>query len=805
MKNLKSLVILTIILLSNPLLVKAEYMRKKDDLVPNVYVAKIRSDKKIYDYMYIPKRASDNQFVYCLEPGIHINEDEEYKDYVGNFANLTNLTSNQMNRVKTIIFYGYGYKNDSIGINHTDKKWYAATQSLLWDINSNGFDIYFTSYLQGPKITPFENERKEILDLVDNHPVTPDFKINNDLIAGERVNLVDYNSVLKYYNVSTSNTNISILNKSGNNLLIEGNTPGKTDITFTKKNGNFNSGFHLYKLNGSQTLISPGDLDNVRKKITVNVVAGSVKINKIDSDSKKNIPQGMSSLEGAKYFLIDNNGKTIDTLITNKNGEASSKNILKINENYYLKEIVPSRGYELDTNVYPINVTRDNLNIEMNLEEKVIKNEIEIRKMIKSENGVINEPEANIIFDIYLKNSDIIYDSIQTNHEGIADTVLPYGNYIIKQRNTTNNFAKSEDFEVSITNKYNNKLVIELDDMFQKIKLKVSKKDIDSDRLITNLNFRFKIKDIKNNEYICPSNDNCFYETKDGVFITDELFDIGEYQIEELEDKDSIFEFNPQKVVFNIGKDFSDNIIEVDFFNKIKNGTISIEKLSEEPVINNNIIEYEWILKDNVEFSLFANKNITTFDGKVIYKKDEIIDKYKTKNGKISIKNLPLGEYRIEEGKMDNYKSIDPIIIDINGQNISHNIIVKNYLNKTTLKIMKKDSLTKEPISNTNFNIYLSDNLILNRTTDIKGEIIISNIPYGGYLIKEIQASDGFILDDNEYVVNLTSEDDYELVVENERVLVPNTYLNIPRHIPIITEVLYFEDRKDYFSPCISC
>lgn len=796
MKNLKSLVLIFIILLVNPILVRAEYIRKKDDVVPNVYVAKIKSNKEIYDYMYIPQRNSDRQFVYCLEPGVHINEDEEYNDYTYNLPYYANMTSVQINRVKEIISFGYGYKDTITGIDHSDKKWYAATQSLLWDINSNGFEIYFTSYLQGPKINPFEQEREEILNLVNTYSITPNLKIDGDIIAGQQMTLIDQNNVLSGYNVSTDNTNISIISKEGNKLIVEGNTVGKTKITFTKRFTSHNGGFHLYKLDGSQTLISPGNLETVSKSTTINIVGGSAIINKVDYDTNTNKPQGGASLEGAIYIITDSRGRTIDTLTTDQDGRAKSKEVLKINEKYYLREINPSEGYMLDSNVYPINVSENNLHVELYLKEKIITNKVEIRKKIVSENGVVDEIEPNITFDIFLNSNKSLYNSITTNADGIANIVLPYGTYTFIQRNSSNNFDKSENFEISVNN--NEEIIKEIKDYFHKIKLKVNKRESESNQIISNMVFRFKIKDLINDTYICPDDiKECYFETNNGILTPNILLDIGKYQVEEMEELNYYFEYNPKPVTFNITSDqeYIDNTLEIDFYNQLKKGTIRVEKFNETYIVNNNEIEYKMESKDNIEFYLLANNDIFDYNGQIIYKKGDLVGTYKTKNGEILIDNLLLGEYRLEEQILDDYISIDPITIILDNKSSSSNLIINNYLKKGTIKIIKIDLLTKERISNTNFIIYSND-IVINGITDCNGEILLSNIPYGRYTIQESEPSENYVLNDYEYYIDLNSDKEYEITVENERIAVPNTFFDISEITPILQRTLYYEEEK---------
>ena len=56
------------------------------------------------------------------------------------------------------------------------------------------------------------------------------------------------------------------------------------------------------------------------------IPTGKIKIKKVDAETQQSKPQGQGSLEGAVYDL-DQNSKKIDTLTTDKNGEAVSREL----------------------------------------------------------------------------------------------------------------------------------------------------------------------------------------------------------------------------------------------------------------------------------------------------------------------------------------------------------------------------------------------------------------------------------------------------------------------------------------------
>ena len=163
-----------------------------------------------------------------------------------------------------------------------------------------------------------------------------------------------------------------------------------------------------------------GNIEDEIINIEIEVVKTKLNINKIDYDTKNIYPQGEASLNNAtigiydekmtyiKEYLVENNQIIIENLNFGK---------------YYLKEIKPGIGYNLNTNIYEININKNNINQTLNIENKVIKKKIIIKKKYGELNNLNNEP--NIQFKIYDKNKNMI-KIIETNNKGVAEIELPY-------------------------------------------------------------------------------------------------------------------------------------------------------------------------------------------------------------------------------------------------------------------------------------------------------------------------------------------------------------------------------------------
>ena len=114
---------------------------------------------------------------------------------------------------------------------------------------------------------------------------------------------------------------------------------------------------------------------------------------------------------------------------------------------YYIKEKEAGVGYLENNETYKIEFTPDNTKVELLIKNKVIENELVIQKYYGD--GITMEEEANIIFEIYDSNNNLV-EEITTNEDGIAKITLPYGHYKIVQKNTTDGYTKVEPFNVFI-------------------------------------------------------------------------------------------------------------------------------------------------------------------------------------------------------------------------------------------------------------------------------------------------------------------------------------------------------------------
>ncbi len=421
--------------------VKAESARFYEaEYIDNIYMNKYDYNSHItyFQKARFFRKTNTNEFAYCIEPFKIFNENSNYESTI----NPNSLTNEQINRISKIAHFGYGYKN------HTEPKWYAITQFMIWQASSNG-DYYFTDSLNGNRINIFQNEIYEINKLIEDYDKLPSINNNYTIVSG---NSLIIETDLNNFKVTGEN-----LTQENNKLIINPTKEGTYTYNLTKEDNNYNKPYIFYQSSNSQDLIETGDIKSINTSFTVDVIKTEIEITKIDKDTKYIIPKGEASLDGAIYSLYDENNNLIKDLEI-VNNQAIINNILL--GKYYLKEKQPGIGYLLDNNTYEINITKEDSKQKLILENKVIEKTITIEKKYGDTN--ILKGEKNISFDIYNNNYEKI-STITTNSLGIVEFTLPYGKYTLKQINTTKGYSKVDDITIKVDNQDSE--IIELKDL----------------------------------------------------------------------------------------------------------------------------------------------------------------------------------------------------------------------------------------------------------------------------------------------------------------------------------------------------
>ena len=760
------------------------------EFISNIYIKKFRADGYIkYQQAQFIRRSEDNKFVYCLQPYVDIDNNLPYYEVArSDYASVLNMTEEQWDRVSLLAYYGYQYNEN--GYDHSNNKWYVITQVLIWRTVEPTSRIVFTDTLNGSEVSnKFSSEINEIESLVANHYKRPNLNIENTTLPlGQSITLTDSNNVLNQFKISSTENVSATIN--GNSITITATGIGDAKINLAKTAKKYSEPPIVYYSNHSQNVMRVGYYDPIPANLKLKIVGGRVEINKMDSETKKSIGQGDGVLSKATYGIYNTSNEKIAELITNEDGYAISEYLPSLGE-FYLKEISPSKGYELDKNKYPFVVDENNLLVNVKVYEKVIDSNLTIFKVHASDKTGILTPEPNVTFNIYLKSSNELYKKITTDKNGYATVRLPYGTWIFQQISSTPNFEKIEDFEIIIDENTDENIYNLISNAEITAKLKVIKVDKDTGDIIKRSGIKFKIKSLSTNDYVCqtityPSAKTiCEYETdENGVLITPYPLLSGKYKLEEVDQVIDGYLWNKESVEFEIGE--NSNLIndsnygvlyETKFENKAVKGMIEINKTGEKIVIENGQFNYVYEPLSNIKFGLYDKENNLL--------KEILTDE----NGYAKFENLPLGKYFIKE-----IDTLDTLVLDTKVYEvdlkykdqytaiINKTIELVNDYESGELRFSKTDLVDGRVIPNTKIEIYTeNDELVFSGITDENGMIIIDSLRANKYYILEKEAPSGYILNEEKMFFEIKENGEIvKATMVNEKVIieVPNTFMN---------------------------
>lgn len=703
----------------------------------------------------------DGQTAYCIEPGIPAGNpmyESSWED--------TGLSNAIKERILLIGYYGYSYPG------HQTIQYRAAAQGMMWsEILGNNTTVTFSTERWGAGTQlNISNEMAEIERLIANHYTRPSF--NGGVYkaqVGKTITLTDDNNVLSNYSISVSGAEYSV---DGNKLNIKPTQSGDINLTLTK-NMPYSSGYKIFVGNQIQNMFVPGTVDPVTAKVRVNSYATSVEGYKTDSET--GTAQGQATLKGAEYGIYETaTGKLVTTVVTDENGYFKSPAVLSWND-YYLQEIKPSEGYELDNTRYNI-VVKDKETVRVDVVEKVIKNYVSILKQYEHVEGDTKflNAEAGIKFEILYPNGKI-FDTITTDKNGYASINLPYGVWKFHQVNTTAGYEKIYDFYITVSDTSQKEQYYNILNNSLTAYLQVIKVDEETGKVIAIADTTFKILNIDTNQYVSQYVGGKviseFKTDENGILITPLKLSAGNYKLIEvsapngyLKDKDGL--------KFTIGNDTHYNyttygaFITVTYKNTPIKGQIEIHKTGEEIIIGNG--EYIYASKElsGVIFEIYAEEDILSADGTYLYyKKGDLIDTITTdKNGYAISNRLPLGKYYLIEVKtqLDYVLDCNKHYFELKQLDDETPIVYEsysnlNYLKKGTIEFTKTDLVSGEVISNTIIEIYTEDGkLIFTGITDKDGKIVIDNLKVGKYYILEKEPSTGYVITTEKVFFELT-------------------------------------------------
>ncbi|PGZ44994.1 hypothetical protein COE56_28150, partial [Bacillus anthracis] len=462
---------------------------------------------------------------------------------------------------------------------------------------------------------------------------------------------------------------------------------------------------------------------------------GNLQIKKVDENDENIV------LKDAKFDVIDKDNNVVATVTTNEKGIAEVKDLPF--GDYFVKEISAPEGYiKVDT---PEKVTIDNTNII----EFVMKNTKKVDngqfKLLKkdSESGQLL-PGAK--FDVIDKDGNVV-ETIITDGKGEAlSKQLPVGTYTLKEVEAPKGYelssslvhvdvAANKTVTVDVLNK---KIVEKATGQFEIVKVDAE----DKAKVLSDAEFEV-YKDGKKVETLRTD--------KTGKVISQKL-EPGTYTLKETKAPQGYKLLKEEiEVVVEANK-----VVEVQVENAKELGSLQVIKKDAE---SGKVLE-------GAEFKL---KNET----------GQVVGEAKTtnKDGVVKFENLVPGKYTLEETKApEGYKALE-VTVEVNV--VANTVIKQEVLNeKVKEKIKGQVEITKVDATDTNkklagavFEILKDGTKIDTLTTDKNGEATSKELEPGDYILKEVQAPEGYELSDKEIEFTISNQkiEVVKLQITNEK------------------------------------
>ena len=550
--------------------------------------------------------------------------------------------------------------------------------------------------------------------------------------------------------------------------------------------------------------VSTRNFTNILKKFSVTVTK---------SDREEGTPQGDATLAGAVYGIYK--GETlVDKYVTDKNGQFTTKEYVCDND-WTIREITPSEGYLLDGTIHKVGAEPQLYTVEHNqtandVTEQVMKGNIAIIKHTDDGETKIETPENGATFEIYLKSSGSFdsaeedeRDVIVCDENGFGQTKdMPYGVYTVHQTSGWEGRELMDDFDVFISQNGQTYRYLINNANFESY-IKVVKVDAESGKTIPYAGAGFQIYDPTGNlvtmsfTYPTPTTIDTFYTDANGCLVTPEKLEYGKgYSLVEVQAPYG-YVLDSTPVYFDVTQDNATEesgvtVIKVDKPNMAQKGTITVEKTGEvfygvsvsgsedAEVIYQPIYEIAGL--SGAVYEIRAAEDIITPDGTVRFTNGEVVDTVTTdEDGLAKSRELYLGKYEVQEIKapygMVLNDEIHTAELVYAGQNVSLTETATSFVNeRQKVEISLKKALEASDLfgigqngelKNISFGLFAAEELVSASGTSIPADGLIeivtldesgngtvkTDLPMGGYYVKELATDEHYILSDTKYPV----------------------------------------------------
>ncbi|SHK04623.1 choice-of-anchor A domain-containing protein [Bacillus sp. cl25] len=216
-------------------------------------------------------------------------------------------------------------------------------------------------------------------------------------------------------------------------------------------------------------------------KNTKKVENGQFKLLKKDSESGQLLP-------GAKFDVIDKDGKVVETIVTDDKGEALSKRLPV--GSYTLKEVEAPKGYELSSSSVSVDVEANKVLtvdvVNKKIPEKVT-GQFEIVKVdAEDKTKVLSDAE----FEVYKEGKKV--DTLRTDKTGkVVSQKLEPGKYTLKETKAPQGYKLLKE-EIEVVVEADKVVEVQIENAKELGSLQVTKKDAESGKVLAGAEFKLK-------------------------------------------------------------------------------------------------------------------------------------------------------------------------------------------------------------------------------------------------------------------------------------------------------------------------
>ena len=440
-----------------------------------------------------------------------------------------------------------------------------------------------------------------------------------------------------------------------------------------------------------------------------------IKVVKVDAETGKTIPYA-----GAGFQIYDPAGNkvsmtftyptptTIDTFYTDADGQLVTPEKLDYGKGYSLVEVQAPYGYVLDSTPVSFDVTEENSTQEGGITL------IKVDKPNMAQKGTISvEKTGEVFFGVNVsgeENKDVIYQPVY-KVKGLAGAV----------------------YEITA----------------------------DEDVITPDGTLRYHKGDVV----------DTVTTDEDGTAKSKELY-LGKYTVVETKAPTGMV-INKEKHSVELtyaGQDVAVTETATSFVNERQKVKISLEKVLEQNetfgIGKNDEIK-------NISFGLYAKEDVVSSSGTVI-PADGLIEIITLDENGVATANtdLPFGSYYVKEIATDEHYILSdtqyPFTFEYAGQNTETVEIKVNDGKPIENKLIygsvsgKKIDENGEALGGALIGIFKADeteftkeHAIMTATSEKDGSFSFAKVPYGQWIVREIEAPEGFVLDDTSYEVNI--------------------------------------------------